>query len=145
MRKSRRRRDTIAGTNTRMARKTSRISFQDEVVVYRSKQDGCWIAHSLRADQIGTGERVVEALADLIRAMRALTDLARRDESIAYLREAPADVQAIAKRSTPLPKEVFEVAHKMVTGEWPDEFELDFRPKNDHATFKAALPEGVCR
>src|SRR5437762_5336424 len=96
-----------------MAKKGKRISIRDEVVLYRSEQDRCWIAHSLRTDQIGAGQRVVEALADLIRAMRAVTELARDDDSVAYLRDAPAEVQAIAKRSATLPAEVFEVAHKM--------------------------------
>ena len=84
-------------------------------------------------------------MADLIRAMHALAKLAAKDNSVAYLREAPAEVQAIAKRSTPLPREIFEVAHKMATGKWPAEFELDFRPKDARASFRAELPEGICR
>src|SRR4051812_47560136 len=110
-----------------MARKKN-VGFRDEIVVYHSQEDGCWIAHSLRADQIGAGERIVEALADLIRGMVSLSDLAREDATIGLLREAPPEVQAIAAKSKTLPFEIFEVAHKMATGNWPKEISPDFKP-----------------
>ena len=57
----------------------------ESVVIYWSAEDNCWIAHSLYMDQIGTGRRVVDALADLIKAMNAV------------LREAMADPTLSAK------------------------------------------------
>ncbi|MGC9261671.1 MAG: hypothetical protein ACP5I8_16525 [Phycisphaerae bacterium] len=79
--------------------------FSDTAVIYHSTEDNCWIAHSLRTDQIGTGERVVDALADLIRGVRAVLRLAQKDESIAYLREAPPEIKKLATRSRKLPHE----------------------------------------
>jgi hypothetical protein len=72
-----------------MANKT--IPLNEEAVIYFSEEDQCWIAHGLHADQIGTGERIVDALADFIKAVDQILDEAAKDESLAYLREAPAD------------------------------------------------------
>jgi hypothetical protein len=76
---------------------TKKKGARDTVVIYHSPEDGCWIAHSLRSDQIGTGRHPIEALADLIKAIKQVFDLAKRDKTIAYLREAPAEIQALAK------------------------------------------------
>lgn len=93
--------------------------FDDTVVIYHSDEDGCWIAHSLRADQIGTGDRIVDALADLIKAMDQVCRLAARDPSVAYLRDAPPEVQERARSSSPLPREINEVAYRMARGDGP--------------------------
>ena len=94
-----------------MRPKTKKNShFSDAAVIYHSRQDGCWIAHSLETDQIGTGERAVEALADLIRAVGSVLALARADQSIAYLRDAPPKIKAITAKNKKLPPEIFEVA-----------------------------------
>jgi len=126
-----------------MAKKKN-VGFPDQVAVYHSEEDGCWIAHSLRTDQIGTGARIVDALADLIRGMVAFLELASADKTINLFRDAPPEVQEIAKRSKALPGEIFEVAHKMATGQWPKEIEPDFKPNDEHASFWAEVPEGVC-
>ena len=72
-----------------MKEKQRKIPIADEAVIYHSKEDDCWIAHSIKTDQVGTGDQVVEALADLIRGVRAVLSLAAKDRTIAYLREAP--------------------------------------------------------
>ncbi len=107
--------------------------FEDHVVIYHSAEDGCWIAHSLKMDQIGTGERIVDALADFIRCANALLKLADSDESIAYLREAPDAIKELARNSKVLPREIYEVAHKHATGEWPKDWSLP-EPKNQKKT-----------
>ena len=124
--------------------KPKNVGFKDEIVVYHSEEDGCWIAHSLRADQIGTGDRIIEAIADLIRGMVALLAMARDDHTINVLRDAPDSVQKIARESKTLPWEIFEVAHKMATGEWPDDLEPDFKPIDERTSFRAEIPEGIC-
>jgi hypothetical protein len=89
--------------------KKKTVGFKDEIVVYHSEEDGCWFAHSLRADQIGAGDRIVDALADLIRGIVSLLDMAREDATIGLKREAPPEVKAIAAKSTALPLEILEV------------------------------------
>lgn len=126
-----------------MAKKKN-VGVHDEIVVYHSDEDGCWIAHSLRADQIGAGDRIVDALADLIRCMHSLLEMAAGDESIKHIREAPEEIKAIARTSTPLPGEIYEVAHKMATGEWPADIQPDFKPTDEHKSFRAQVPEGAC-
>jgi hypothetical protein len=107
-----------------MANKPKALAVEEEAVIYFSDEDGCWIAHGLRTDQIGTGERVVDALADLIRAVDEVAQLAAEDESIAVLRSAPDQVLSLAASAQLLPLEVFDVAYKMVHGTWPDNIEL---------------------
>ncbi|HLL89737.1 MAG TPA: hypothetical protein VK324_10555 [Tepidisphaeraceae bacterium] len=121
------------------------LQVHDQIVVYLSKEDGCWLAHSLRMDQIGAGERIVDALADLIRGVHAVLANATEDESLAYLREAPEEVQAIARQAQTLPAEIYEVAHKVATGEWPDELCVSVEPKRLGTSFTAAITEcAVC-
>jgi hypothetical protein len=115
--------------------------FTDSVVIYHSTDDNCWIAHSLRTDQVGTGVDMGRALADLIQGIDQLLEIASEDVTVAYLREAPADVRAIAAKSKPLPKEIYEVAHKIARGEWPEDIDPAFLAQNDDETFTAELHE----
>ena len=52
--------------------------------------------------------------------------LAEDDQTVSYLRNAPREIQELARRSTPLPGEVFEVAQKIAMGKWPDLIEPEF-------------------
>jgi hypothetical protein len=118
-----------------------KINLSDSIVIYHSSEDRCWVAHSLRTDQIGTGDDVVTALAAVIRGLDSLCELAEEDETIAYLREAPPEIQAMEATATPLLKELFEIAHKKARGEWPDDQPVTMSP-DERATFKAQ--ELVC-
>lgn len=136
--------ELIQGAKPSMPRKRPKIGhLNDSVLIYHSDEDGCWIAHSLRTDQVGTGERIVDALADLIKAVAQVCRLAERDPTVAYLREAPAAIRAKARRSKPLPREVYEVAYRVVHGDWPEEIEPDFRPRDENASFELDLREPV--
>jgi hypothetical protein len=115
--------------------------FKDTLVIYHSQEDGCWIAHSLRTDQIGTGVDMGRALADAIRGIDQLLEIAKEDETVAYLREAAPKIQDMASASKPLPKEIYEVAHKLARGEWPDDIDPAFTAQNDDETFTAELCE----
>jgi len=112
--------------------------FADAAVIYHSKEDGCWIAHSLKTDQIGTGDQVIDALADLIRGVRALLKLAMKDPTIAYLREAPQNIKDLARKSKKLPGEIFEVAYRRVTGKWPQDWNVP-SPKDEADVFTAEI------
>lgn len=117
--------------------------FNDTAIIYYSEDDGCWIAHSLRTDQVGTGVDMGRALADMIRGIDGLLDLARADETIAYQREAPAEIQERLTSSKKLPKEIYEVAHKIARGEWPQEIEPSFQAQNTDEDFSAEFSEAA--
>jgi hypothetical protein len=103
---------------------------RDTIVIYHSPEEGGWIAHGLRTDQIGIAATPVDALAQLIRLVNRLLEEAAVDNSIATYREAPFEIQEMANRSKELPKEVVEVAHWKALGKWPEDWQFQ-PPKND--------------
>ena len=115
---------------------------KDICVIYESRQDNCWIAHSLRTDQIGTGDCVVNALADLLKAVQQILNLAKQEDDIAVLREAPTRIQRMAKTAQTLPREIYEIAHKRVHGEWPKDFEPNFKTPH-RRKYKTNIVEAV--
>jgi hypothetical protein len=115
----------------------------DIAVLYRSEEDSVWVAHSLRTDQIGTGARIVDALADLIRAVDEVVAIAAGDATVAYLREAPAEIQKIKESAECLPSEIYEVAHKIARGQWPQEIDPDFSVKDDKKEFVTKMTEPI--
>jgi hypothetical protein len=115
------------------------VSPDDRVVIYYSKEDGCWIGHSLRTDQIGTGRRIVDALADTIRAVHQAWQVSQKDPSVAFEREAPVQVQRLAAESKKLPREIYEIAHKMVHGTWPEELDVQITARDENGSFTTEL------
>lgn len=113
--------------------------FEDMAVLYHSADDNCWIAHSLRTDQIGTGGDMGEALEELIRGIDQLLAIADSDATVAYLREAPTAIQDLAKHSKKLPAEIYEVAHKRARGCWPEDIQPAFNTTSDDQAFVAEL------
>jgi hypothetical protein len=103
---------------------------QDTFVIFHSDEDGCWIAHSLRMDQIGTGDGVMAALGDGIKATHQVAQLVAEDPTIALLRDAPDDIQDMARRATSARREVYEIAFKMAHDQWPDDLEPDITPRD---------------
>lgn len=75
--------------------RVGKLQVDESAVAYWSDDDGVWIAHGLRTDQLGTGETRDEALADLHRAVMPVLELADADESLAYLRESPPEFQVM--------------------------------------------------
>ena len=114
---------------------------QDELVVYHSKEDDCWICHGLHTDQIGTGDCIVDAMADCIRAITAVARLAAQDKTIAFFREAPDEVKAICKKAKKLSAELCEIAQKKAVGEWPADISVDALPDKIASTVRAELAE----
>ena len=86
-------------------------ALRDVMVIYRSAEDDCWIAHSLATDQLGTGQGIVEALADGIRAVEQVREFAKSNPSIAVQRKAPKAIQELARRAKPLPRELYEIKY----------------------------------
>lgn len=99
--------------------KTKAESLADECVIYWSPSDDCWIAHSLHTDQIGMGDNILDALTDMLRAVRQVISLASHDASIEIRREAPARIHKLVQNAATLPKPVYEIALEMAEGHWP--------------------------
>ncbi len=116
---------------------------EHNVIVYWSYLDRLWIAHSLDMDKTGSGERVVDALANLIRASLDVITEAKKDHSLHIFRDAPPQILRLAEESVAaniLPFEVIEIAYKMARGRWPENFVLDVFPnKTEGSRFKAYL------
>jgi hypothetical protein len=75
--------------------------FRETCVIYESSEDGCWVVHGLRTDQIGTGNCVVDALADFMKAIDQVLKIASQGKNISVLRPAPPEVRAMAKTARP--------------------------------------------
>ncbi len=101
------------------------VSRPDSFVIYWSKEDECWVAHSLNYDEFGTGGRIVEALADGLAAVDQVIRAAARDPEIDVFRLAPSSILNMSKKADRLPYEFYEIAHKMARGEWPKELTID--------------------
>lgn len=115
---------------------TKKQNYSDEVVIYWSEEDGCWIAHTIRTDQIGTGERIVDALADALKAVSSIIEEAGKDPTLALYRDAPNEIKDIAKTAKQLPLEIYEVAHKMVHGKWPEDWNPPEPREDGNEAFK---------
>ena len=125
-----------------MAKK--KANHKESIVIYWSEEDVCWIAHTLKTDQIGTGSRIVDALADVLKALLMIHEEARKDRSLAVFRNAPKEIQDIAKTAKRLPMEIYDVAHKMVHGTWPHDWNPPEPKQIKGRPFKAKIPDLAC-
>lgn len=92
----------------------------DVWVIYPSQQDeGKYVAHSLRTDQLGVGECIVDALVELVLALRTLLKERRRDTRVDIYRDAPAEVWDMLNHAKRLPKEIEEIAQMRLEGKHP--------------------------
>jgi hypothetical protein len=125
-----------------VARKTRRRSLRETCVIYESAEDGCWVAHGLRTDQIGTGDCVVDALVDFIRALDQIIKVAGREKNVELYRPAPPEIRAKAKTAKKLPREICEIAHKTLCGKWPSGLDVCVKPPK-RGTLKTTVREPV--
>jgi hypothetical protein len=119
-----------------------KIQVKETTVIYFSEEDDCWIAHGIHTDQIGTGSRIVDALADFLKAIEQICEEAAKDPTLAYLREAPPEIKEKYRTANKLPGEIYEVAYKMVHGHWPKDWNPP-EPRDGKETFKAKVLEGL--
>jgi hypothetical protein len=82
-----------------MKMKSTKKLDSDVCLVYWSQADKRYVAHSMRTDQIGTGDCIVHAMADLLHAVKDLLELAEQDASIQVLKPAPADRAQVLQQS----------------------------------------------
>lgn len=89
----------------------------DVWVIYPSQEDeGKYVAHSLRTDQVGVAECIVDSLVELVVALRTLMKERRRDPRIDIYCDAPAEVWEMLNHAKPLPKEIEEIAQMRLDG-----------------------------
>ena len=98
---------------------------KDQILIYWSTDDDAFVAHGINTDQMGMGPRVVDALAGAIQAIACLGEESVRDPNVTIYSPAPAEVRELFEQADELPKEIFEIAHKMAIGEWPDYLTVD--------------------
>ncbi len=106
-------------------------------LIYMSSEDNCWVAHSLHTDQIGTGDCPTEALADLIRGLKHLCELAAEHPDTEISRDAPAEIKRMIRYAKPLPDEIFQIAYRRVHDQWPEDWIVS-SPPHQHR-FKAEI------
>jgi len=121
--------------------KNNKKKFWDIYAIYYSKSDKCWIAHSLRTDQFGTGDCVVDAFVDGMKAVDQIIELAKKHPDIEVLRDAPEEIRQIARNAMRLPDEIYEIAHKKLYGEWPKELPFDLKPELSKTFTRKILEE----
>ena len=69
----------------------------ETIVIFYAAEECHWEAHGLRTDQVGCGKSPLEALTDAMRAIDQVFALAKDDISVAPLREAPKEIQDMAR------------------------------------------------
>ena len=100
-----------------MGQKASVHLCHDVWVLYPSKTDkGRYVAHSLRTDQIGVGDCIVDAYCELVKAIHALLQEAQRDATIDIYQDAPDDIWAMLNDARKLPDEIAEIAALRLAG-----------------------------
>jgi hypothetical protein len=126
-----------------MAKRNSKNGkrFADTFAIFYSSEDKCWVAHSLRTDQFGTGKSILDAFVDGMRAVDQVVALAVKKPGIEVFSEAPEEIQQIARRARPLPKEIYDIAHKQLYGQWP-EYTVRFDVPHD-VSFKKRVVERI--
>lgn len=110
-------------------------------VIFYSRTDKSWIAHGLRTDQFGTGDCILHALIDGMKAVDQTIAYAKKHPDISILRRAPNRIYQIAQQAENLPKEVYEIAHKRLYGKWPESLPAEF-PAKQNICFK--YREEIC-
>ncbi len=130
------RKNVLGKESKPMSKKPTHPLRDDTVLIYHSREDDCWIAHSLRTDQIGTGDGIVNAVADAIKAISQVFELAAQDRTLDPYREAPPHILLMAKKAKPLPREFYEIAHLRALGKWPEGLEGDFTSHDDDKPLK---------
>ncbi len=80
----------------------------------------------------------------MIRAVNQVCQEAEQDETLSYLREAPPEIQHLYSTAQKLPKETYEIAHKMVYGDWPSYLNLEDTDQAKKERFRTDLEKVSC-
>ena len=89
----------------------------DEFVIYKAPDDeGKFIAHSIRSDQIGMGDTPVDATCELIYALRGLMEELEKhpERSDEIGRKAPKNIQDLYFKAKKLPEDIWNAIKERV-------------------------------
>ncbi len=87
---------------------------QLEAIVFYSKQDNCYIAHSVECDQLGTGDNKEQAIEDLGTGLKNLYDLCNKDETLDFYAETtPEKIQQALQKAKSNPEKYNPIVHKV--------------------------------
>lgn len=86
---------------------------QLESIVYHSKEDNLFIAHSIECDQLGCGDTKQEAIEDLGNGLKNLYNLYNREENLAFYRNAPPKIQDALKKAKNSPDKYISIVHEV--------------------------------
>lgn len=115
-------------------------AFKDEFVIYYSKEDASWIAHSLHTDQIGLGDCVVDAIVDLMVCLHNLCELAKKQRDIQRYVEAPEDIQKLRQNARSLPDCIAQIAVERFYHQFPSEWSVQINiPQSECVTMPLEL------
>ena len=114
-----------------MSKKVKPRQFRDTYVIYHSAADACWIAHSLRTDEFGTGDSIITALVDGMKAVDQCIKLVKQNPEISLFSDAPQEIWDMAATAEKLPKEMSEIAHKKLYGIWPEPLRSAINAEHD--------------
>ena len=121
------------------------LCFIDRIVIYR--EDGRWVAHSIETDQIGVDEEMIVAVADLIKTVYHLLEIAEKDKTIVIKRKAPKEIIDKEKKSIILSDDIFNIACEMAMGKWSQNaVDIKLTPKKvtQNYSVNAQLQECYC-
>lgn len=94
--------------------KTLKKPEQLEAIVYNSKQDNCFIAHSINCDQIGTGDTKEQAIKDLGVGLKNLYNLCEKHEDISFYQDTtPPEIQQALEKAKSNPDGYKPIIHKI--------------------------------
>jgi hypothetical protein len=116
-----------------MVQNNNTTPFMDECLIYHSDEDRAWIAHSLKTDQLGFGDCVVNALVDLLIGTKNLLKLKKKDPEIEIFHQASPEIIAESEKAKPLPSVLWEVALERFHKKLPYQVYTDI-PQNEQFT-----------
>ncbi len=91
---------------------------RDVWLIYPSANEpGKFVAHSLCTDQVAVGGCVLDAYVELCRSVAVLIREAKQDSRIKLFQPAPEEVWRMVEQAKPLPKEIVEIARRMLHGQ----------------------------
>lgn len=94
---------------------------QLEAIVYNSKEDNCFVAHSINCDQLGTGDTKEQAIRDLGVGLKNWYNLCEEDETLAFYSDAPPEIQQALEKAKSNPDK-----HKLIIHEVPGYFKIKY-------------------
>ena len=86
---------------------------QLETIVYFSKEDDCFIAHSVECDQMGEGETKEEAIDSLGITLSLTYEDSKKHSDIAFYSKSPKSIQQALEKAKSNPNKYPPIIHEV--------------------------------